>query len=585
MIVSTILIHDVQDVKLFEISTNLATDSSTVGLITAKFSLETLQSKHVPETSGEANLDSDISVSSISASTAQQPTHPVSSDAALTSTIVFNVTVDNCEELYASIPGYMSESDRDGFGTFPIDYPPTIAFNNSVATLTLQMHNVYFRQRTFSCMVNIFSHPKKIVPIHFTFERDYFDSTFTRMRRAASSCTIDEVLNGTACYPVDCFVKYWGTKNFFNTTLRLCTSYNLCPSGYLLDVSTNLCATVNVTAPDVPEIPLPVTAIDVDLNGPKCECNHGTLDSSQQCFCNCDPGWTTEPGQDPQKWVWCNRSIDSYYTPTNPNGTAQVSAAGVTIIVLFVLGLILLIGGCCYCCRTRLRLCCASLMRRRWAPHRRSTKKPSEPHRGLLQADSPLKTAITGAAISGVSRRAPESVIAGDIGLASTAPPLVVTAAKPVYGSRPPPPPPPPTRTEIKLSLPIDGKTDSHCYNFLEPRVVMTRGDGKTCAMASEDSSPVACAEDKPRVKENVYSGDLANLEIPCKSFVEYVTADDISSSSEEENEVHYDNPKPCREKIAAKQPKPSADMFVPGYGLFWLMGLGGGSKTITSDI
>lgn len=60
-------------------------------------------------------------------------------------------------------------------------------------------------------------------------------------RRDASSCSIDEDWNGSECVPVNCFIKYSFTKNYFNPTSRLCEVKATCSVPYEFDPNTNSC--------------------------------------------------------------------------------------------------------------------------------------------------------------------------------------------------------------------------------------------------------------------------------------------------------------------------------------------------------
>lgn len=517
--------------------------------------------------------------------------------------LMFNFSVVHCDEL--NTPIVSSTDCSETHCGFPVDSPTFITFNDSLASLTLHMHNLYFRQRTFSCLATLLgpiniSHPQLCaaqmdphdnvvstschqtsLPITFTFERDYFDSIDTRTRRTIASCTVDEVLNATTCVPVDCSVKYWGLKNFFNTTMGLCTGYNTCSTGYVLNVNTNTCQSLTISVPTVPDINLPVTSVTTQLSSPNtgCPCNHGTPSPNETCFCICDPGWTTDSGQNPQQWVWCNRSIDSYYTPTNPNGTASVSAAGVTVLVLFVLGVVLLVGGCCYCFRNKLRWCGRTAMKllplKRQAYTTTSKTTFSAPRIGGLSSASSV----------GAQRRVVESVVAGDIGLngaggmsGSTSVTVGVRASSQIYSVCAPRavPPPPPLRHDATATTISSAASTRDGYNMLVPRPAPC---GNDYALGACDDTAECLATTAARGLENVYQGDISLDVINCsgeKSFVEYVT---------EENEVHYDNPKPSRatENEGSRRPQPS-DMFEPGSGMFWLMGLTG-RRTIASEI
>jgi hypothetical protein len=56
-------------------------------------------------------------------------------------------------------------------------------------------------------------------------------------------CTIDQT--GPSCAPVDCFVKYAGTKNYYNSTFGLCVVLVTCPKSQYYDPLTNTCVDPN----------------------------------------------------------------------------------------------------------------------------------------------------------------------------------------------------------------------------------------------------------------------------------------------------------------------------------------------------
>ena len=146
------------------------------------------------------------------------------------------------------------------------------------------------------------------------------------------------------CQPVNCSLKYAGTKNFYNSDLGLCQSIPLCTSSQTYDPVTNLCLdpppstsptptppptslpTPSPPAPATsptawspqsapapvsstpsqspityPTVPSPATA-QADLTE---DCGENGTPDQTNSYCICDAGWETTLEQNSNGFVWC----------------------------------------------------------------------------------------------------------------------------------------------------------------------------------------------------------------------------------------------------------------------------------------
>ena len=298
----------------------------------------------------------------------------------------------------------------------PASLPSKVLVIDGIAKLEMIMHNAYLEGRSFSCSAKaalIEDGPMSKKPVTSTADENNNNSAFAddatmtgassaqepstlelnstvfqtvrfsfsfslytqilwRERRSANSstCTIDEIYVATTatCVPVACTIKYWGSKNFFNSITGLCEPYILCPAAYpILNYTTNTCQSANVAVPNITlsSLSSPYTQVSstVTQSGP-CNCNNGLrVANISGCFCSCLDGWvSTPPTTDPNNFTWCNRSSGTLYTPTSM-GSGTITQSGTIIIVTICITCICCTGCCCYCCRRQLG-CCFRCIRR-----------------------------------------------------------------------------------------------------------------------------------------------------------------------------------------------------------------------------
>eukprot|EP00743_Colponemidia_sp_Colp-15_P004958 GILK01005344.1.p1 GENE.GILK01005344.1~~GILK01005344.1.p1 ORF type:complete len:305 (+),score=22.70 GILK01005344.1:166-1080(+) len=160
-------------------------------------------------------------------------------------------------------------------------------------------------------------------------------------------CTIDETWDGLKCSQADCRQKY-GSDYIFGPS-NLCIKAVNCTSSQLYDRIHNTC----IDAANAAEV---AKYINTTIN--YCGAHGSFTDTPGRGQCECQPGWTTKPGQSGD---YCSVNVQDELARINllVNGsTVYVTTyGGVVASQMFWYQLFaVFLCCCCCCCRNRLAI-------------------------------------------------------------------------------------------------------------------------------------------------------------------------------------------------------------------------------------
>ncbi|KAJ8924810.1 hypothetical protein NQ315_000964, partial [Exocentrus adspersus] len=169
--------------------------------------------------------------------------------------------------------------------------------------ITLIHPNLYLKNRQGQCTVNLRYRNERAVRQRMA--RIEF-KTLSPNQEGCDCASVD--MDATEnCRPVDCVVKYSGTRNYFDSRRMECTFVTQCISppnqcapetGYSIAVNncTNLNRTIGKQELHMLDSNRSETSQCVTCPFNNIVCHHGSLDTNGQC--ECDTGWITSPDEE-----------------------------------------------------------------------------------------------------------------------------------------------------------------------------------------------------------------------------------------------------------------------------------------------
>ncbi|KAL6078213.1 hypothetical protein QOT17_001816 [Balamuthia mandrillaris] len=168
------------------------------------------------------------------------------------------------------------------------------------------------------------------------------------------ACTPDQNFHEPtqACLPVDCVLKYLGTRNWYDANQGRCVPAAICEDDQVFDELSNEC---DKNLPPDFESGSTSSAHSNDDNGgispvpptKVVDCGPNGRLMANNLSCECNKGWSNEPNQDIFTYVWCTRHGKDLAGFQDPSEDPQPNTTIIGVFIGVVVGCCLLCGvGC-----------------------------------------------------------------------------------------------------------------------------------------------------------------------------------------------------------------------------------------------
>ncbi|KAL6066032.1 hypothetical protein QOT17_009815 [Balamuthia mandrillaris] len=168
------------------------------------------------------------------------------------------------------------------------------------------------------------------------------------------ACTPDQNFHEPtqACLPVDCVLKYLGTRNWYDANQGRCVPAAICEDDQVFDELNNEC---DKNLPPDFESGSTSSAHSNDDNGgispvpptKVVDCGPNGRLMANNLSCECNKGWSNEPNQDIFTYVWCTRHGKDLAGFQDSSEDPQPNTTIIGVFIGVVVGCCLLCGvGC-----------------------------------------------------------------------------------------------------------------------------------------------------------------------------------------------------------------------------------------------